>query len=350
MRDSNRPLKVAVVGGSLGGLCAGVALRGIGCEVEVYERAPGTMTSRGAGIVVQDTLLSLLRRHGAPELPATSCLQRRYLVPDGGDDGVVTALPQRFTSWSAIYRTLRSIFPDDRYHLGSTLTDFVQADGGVVAHIAKRGEVQADLLVCADGSYSETRRRLLPEVEPRYSGYVAWRGTLDEDRAPPALARFFDRSFTCCEARSGGHILCYFIPGDGATTRPGQRQLNWVWYVPVPPGPELNRLLTDRTGKMHGASVPAGMVPSALTIELHESPHASCTRASSRWFRRAPNRSSRLFSMSRCRTWCSGAFACSAMRLSRYDRTQRWGRPRRRRTPRPWQQSSQPIRPIQTAS
>ena len=68
------------------------------------------MTSRGAGIVVQDALLSLLRQHGAPELPATSCQQRQYLLSDGGD-GVVTALPQRFTSWSAIYRTLRSVFP-----------------------------------------------------------------------------------------------------------------------------------------------------------------------------------------------------------------------------------------------
>jgi 2-polyprenyl-6-methoxyphenol hydroxylase-like FAD-dependent oxidoreductase len=132
------------------------------------------MTSRGAGIVVQDALLSLLRRHGAPELPATSCLQRRYLVSDGGDEGVVTALPQRFTSWSAIYRTLRSVFPDECYHLGSTLTEFVQADEGVVARIAGQGEVQADLLVCADGSSSEMRRRLLPEVEPRYAGYVAW--------------------------------------------------------------------------------------------------------------------------------------------------------------------------------
>ena len=104
MAGGNLPLKVAVAGGSIGGLCAGVALRGIGCEVDVHERTPGAMTSRGAGIVVQDDLLRLLRQHGAPELPATSCLQRQYLLPDGGD-GVVTAMAQQFTSWDAIYRT-----------------------------------------------------------------------------------------------------------------------------------------------------------------------------------------------------------------------------------------------------
>ena len=77
----------------------------------MYERAAGAMDSRGAGIVVQDDVLRLLRRHGAPDLPAVSCLQRQDLLPQGGP-GVVTALPQRFTSWHAIYRTLRSIFPD----------------------------------------------------------------------------------------------------------------------------------------------------------------------------------------------------------------------------------------------
>lgn len=138
-----------------------------------------------------------------------------------------------------------------------------------MVRFAERGEVQADLLVCADGSHSETRRRLLPEVEPRYAGYVAWRGTLEEERAPPELIRFFDQSFTFCEARSGGHILSYFIPGPGATTEPGRCRLNWVWYVNVPKGPELQRLLTDRTGELHGASVPAGMVPAELTAEMH---------------------------------------------------------------------------------
>src|SRR5215469_17495899 len=117
MREGGMPLRVAVAGGSIGGLCAGIALRGVGCEVEVYERTPGAMDSRGAGIVVQNDLLNLLQRHGAPDLPAVSCRQRQYLLPQGGDS-IVTASPQRFTSWLAIYRTLRSIFPDEHYHAG----------------------------------------------------------------------------------------------------------------------------------------------------------------------------------------------------------------------------------------
>jgi 2-polyprenyl-6-methoxyphenol hydroxylase-like FAD-dependent oxidoreductase len=265
--SGHQPLRVVVAGGSIGGLCAGVALRGIGGDVEVHERTPGAMTSRGAGIVVQDDLLHLLRRHGTFELPATACRQRRYLLPDGGD-GVTTAVLQRFTSWDAIYRTLRSAFPDERYHPGSTLSGFTWSDGRIKAQFAEGGEVAADLLVGADGSRSGTRHRLLPEVEPRYAGYVAWRGTIEEARLAPGLVRFFDESFTFCGARSGGHILCYFIPGPGAATEPGRRRLNWVWYVNTPAGPALDRLLTDRNGERHIGSVPAGMVPDALTRDI----------------------------------------------------------------------------------
>lgn len=55
------PLKVEVAGGSIGGLCAGIALRGIGADVEIFERDPGPMNTHGAGIVVQPQLTSLLR-------------------------------------------------------------------------------------------------------------------------------------------------------------------------------------------------------------------------------------------------------------------------------------------------
>ena len=156
-------------------------------------------------------------------------------------------------------------------------------------------------MVCADGSRSGTRHRLLPEVEPLYAGYVAWRGTIEEEQVAPELVRFFDQSFTFCEARSGGHVLCYFIPGPNAATEPGRRRLNWVWYVNVPAGPRLDRLLTDRNGELHVGSVPAGMVPDELPEKSTRLPHASCTRASSSWSRGPRTRSFRSSSTWRCR-------------------------------------------------
>jgi 2-polyprenyl-6-methoxyphenol hydroxylase-like FAD-dependent oxidoreductase len=116
-------LRIAVAGGSIGGLCAGLALRGAGFDVQVYERVAGPMETRGAGIVVQGELIHLLGAHGAGALPTTRCAVRRYLSPEGGE-GKVQHAPQNFTSWEAIYRTLADAFPSDRYHRGATLTDF----------------------------------------------------------------------------------------------------------------------------------------------------------------------------------------------------------------------------------
>ncbi len=266
MSGAEGPLRIAVAGGSIGGLCAGLALRGAGFDVQVYERVSGAMETRGAGIVVQGELIELLRTHGKDALPTTHCTVRRYLSPEGGA-GEVQCAPQDFTSWEAIYRTLAAAFPSDRYHRGATLTDFANGDGVVRAHIDSHGAVEVDVLVAADGAQSPTRRRLLPDLSSTYAGYVAWRGTLDEANAPPDLLRFFDDAFTFSEARSAGHILAYFIPGDGADTTPGNRRLNWVWYVGVGEA-DLPRVLVDRDGRQHHASLPFGATPDSAISDL----------------------------------------------------------------------------------
>jgi len=263
MWQADPPLRIAIAGGSIGGLSAGVALHGAGFDVQVYERHPGPMETRGAGIVVQGELLQLLRNNGAPPLPTTSCSIRRYLDPDGGD-GQVQRAPQAFTSWEAIYTTLLATLPADRYHMGSMLSDIEEQEGGRLISAAINGKerIEADVLVCADGAQSANRRRLLPDVASSYAGYVAWRGTLDEADAPAELVRFFDDTFTFCEARSGGHILVYLIPGDGADPTPGKRRLNWVWYVAADEA-ERDRLLVDRDGHRHHASLAQGSAPDA---------------------------------------------------------------------------------------
>lgn len=267
MQD-DAPLRITVAGGSIGGLSAGVALHGAGFDVQVHERHPGPMETRGAGIVVQAELMQLLRNNGAPRLPTTGCSIRRYLDPAGGD-GQVQRAPQEFTSWEAIYKTLRATLPADRYHMGSILTDFQDHDNGrlVSAAIEGVGHIETDVLVCADGAQSASRRRLLPDVEPSYAGYVAWRGTLDEADASADLVAYFEDTFTFSEARSGGHILVYLIPGEGADTARGKRRLNWVWYVKADAA-ERDRVLVDREGRRHHASLAQGDVPDTMIKEL----------------------------------------------------------------------------------
>ena len=54
------------------------------------------------------------------------------------------------------------------------------------------------------------------------------------------------------------HILVYPIPGlDGALT-PGERLVNFVWYVNVAEGEELDELMTGRDGVRRAVSLPPG--------------------------------------------------------------------------------------------
>ena len=53
-------LNVAIVGGSIAGCAAAIALRRAGCAATVYERSRGKLEDRGAGIGMPLALLRIL--------------------------------------------------------------------------------------------------------------------------------------------------------------------------------------------------------------------------------------------------------------------------------------------------
>lgn len=252
--------RAVVIGGSLGGLAAAIALQEAGCEVEVFERSRRELRDRGAGIVVQPELLQFLEEFGVStrDTVGVASKTRQYLDRDGR---VVRAggSHQLMTSWGTVYRQLRTAFPDAHYHQGSTLVGFEQDEGGVVARFEDGREEECDLLVGADGTHSTCRRLLLPEVVPEYAGYVAWRGLVEESELDPSLVRTFSEKFTFFLGENT-QILCYLIPGLSGGLAEGGRRLNSVWYWNVPEGDQLSEVLTDKEGVTHGYSVPQGKV------------------------------------------------------------------------------------------
>jgi len=258
--DGGRRPRVVVVGGSLGGLNAALWLRDAGCDVEVFEKSPAEMQSRGAGIVVQPDAVRYLEEHGIVRTDAISTMTtvRRYLDRDGR---VVAQgrMVQRFTAWNTLYRSHKGAFPADRYHLATALVDFAQDGRQVVARFGDGREEACDLLVGADGASSTVRRQLLPDVHAEYAGYVAWRGVVEEGDAAASLVAQFADAFTFFQYPNS-HILCYLIPGADGEVEVGTRRLNWVWYVNVPAGDALRDVMTDNTGRLRELSVPPGRV------------------------------------------------------------------------------------------
>jgi 2-polyprenyl-6-methoxyphenol hydroxylase-like FAD-dependent oxidoreductase len=256
-------LRAAVIGGSLGGLCAALALRGIDMEVEVFEKSRREMSDRGAGLVVQAEVLQLLEGLGITTRNDVSVpsLSRQYLNRDGSV-AMADRSRQLMTSWDTIYRQLKDAFPKENYHHGSRLQSFEQKKSNVTARFEDGREITCDLLVGADGANSVVRRQLLPDVVPEYAGYVAWRGLVNEFEMEPAINEVFKNKFTFYQG-ANSHVLCYLIPGENGELSEGSRRLNWVWYWNVPEA-ELRAALTDKTGVFRDYSVPQGTVPVEL--------------------------------------------------------------------------------------
>ena len=163
------------------------------------------------------------------------------------------------TSWDNVYRQLKNALPGNLYHNRKKLTRLKQDKDYVIAEFEDGQIEKCDLLVGADGSGSTVRQQLLPEVISEYAGYVAWRGVLDESKMPIDIVKSFANKFTFFHGINT-HILCYLIQGSKGELSEGERRLNWVWYVNVPPGDRLQSLLTDRHGIRREFSVPQGAI------------------------------------------------------------------------------------------
>lgn len=252
------PGKALVVGGSLGGLFAATALRAVGWEVEVFERSPSSLTSRGGGIVLQPEVIRAFSFAGIDPGGALGVRShdRLYLDRSGGIRHR-EHMPQTQTSWNTLYAALLRRFPMENYHRDARLTGVEQDDHGVIATLADGRRLQGDLLIGADGANSTVRKLMLPDVSPTYAGYVVWRGLIEEHQLPDAARPLLYENFVF-QQEPESLMLQYMVPGADGSTTPGHRRFNWLWYLKAAPGAELDRVLTDRDGKRRSHSVPPG--------------------------------------------------------------------------------------------
>jgi 2-polyprenyl-6-methoxyphenol hydroxylase-like FAD-dependent oxidoreductase len=170
------PVRVAIVGGGIGGMALALALHDAGfCDVDVYESA-SSVKELGVGINVlphatrELTELGLLDALAAVGIPTAELAyyskhgQRIWSEPRG------LAAGYRWPQWSihrgqllgVLHRAVRARLGPERVHPGHHLARFGQAADHVWAAFvdrasgAPRAHVEADVLVGCDGIHIPT--------------------------------------------------------------------------------------------------------------------------------------------------------------------------------------------------
>lgn len=178
-------VKIAVIGGGIGGLTAAIALARQGMAVEVYEQAPA-LEEVGAGVGLWPNAMAALAQIGLSGQVARLAAkidQQGLMRPDGTWLLCLSAemMTQRWgAGFVAVHRAelqqlLAAEVGSAAIHLGARCTGFEDHGSAVIARFADGREVQADVLVGADGVHSAVRAALFGPAPLRYRGYTAVR-------------------------------------------------------------------------------------------------------------------------------------------------------------------------------
>jgi 2-polyprenyl-6-methoxyphenol hydroxylase-like FAD-dependent oxidoreductase len=265
--------RALVIGGSIAGLLAANALRSIGWDAVVCERAPSDLQGRGAGLGTHRELVTLLARLGlAADRTIGTEIATRICLDRGGRITHRLPMPQRMTSWPRMYHLLKHALPAGCYRHAMELVRVEQDSDTVTAVFANGRRERGALLVAADGVRSTVRAQLAPQVQPHYAGYIAWRGLLDEAALPAAIREEIFEHYAFC-LPPGEILLSYPVPGRDNAIVPGQRGYNHIWYRPLALD-ALHALCTDAAGACHGVSIAPPLIRPEVIAGMRGCAHA----------------------------------------------------------------------------
>ncbi|WLI04531.1 FAD-dependent oxidoreductase [Pseudomonas sp. FP597] len=195
--------KVLVVGGGIGGLCAAIALRQKGIDVDLVELKT-EWTVYGVGIIQQSNVVREMHRLGVLD----AYLGAAYAFEDVGiytvDGQPLVRIPgQRLAgpefpanvgiSRRALHKVLSETAMDlgTTVRLGTTVASFVQDVDGVEVVFNDDSLGRYDLLVGADGLYSKVRELIFGDkYQPRFTGQSVWRYNFPRPAQIDHLANF----------------------------------------------------------------------------------------------------------------------------------------------------------------
>ena len=205
----------------------GIMIKRLGHNVRIIDQNPSsTRTDQAAGMGTGPQGLEFFQQADrCPEPYSFACPGFQFLDKESNVKRLLN-LPLNLTSWTVLYYRLRANFDSFEseycpeppqlaeedgkavYDVGKCATDVSYCDGLVTVELEDLIEgghqtIHADLVIVANGSSSNIRKKLLPGIQDTYSGYVAWRGTVPEKEVSEETSKLFDKRFNVFAMRRG---------------------------------------------------------------------------------------------------------------------------------------------------
>jgi salicylate hydroxylase len=203
-------MRVLIAGGGIGGLAAALACSRAGCAVDLFEKTAAFETI-GAGIQLGPNVTRILHAWGLEcALKDVAAYPENLLVNDANTGNRLGQLRLGKTAvqrYGAPYATLHRAdihqllwnalaeHPSANIQLDAAFDGFTQAEnsgnGAVQIAVKKTGgsmeKHHGEVLIGADGLWSQVRQQLVNDGPPRPSGHVAYRSLIAQNSLPAAL-------------------------------------------------------------------------------------------------------------------------------------------------------------------
>jgi salicylate hydroxylase len=184
--------RVAIVGGGIGGLTAARALCRRGIEVAIYEAA-SELREIGAGVALHPNAMKVLRSLDLEDDVRSTAGRSEWLLTRNWKTGRVISRTSRQQQVSlfglagvTVHRAdlldvLAKSLPSGIVTLGARCVA-VEPDGEVaVARFQDGSEIEADVIIGADGIHSAVRSSLFGPDAPRFTGKICYRSVVPVD-------------------------------------------------------------------------------------------------------------------------------------------------------------------------